>query len=447
MTQVKPKSIKVKSSTKKQTPLHLLETVVEDTPRDETPPIEKSPEVEKPKTKESEIYKIFQSFQTNLDSLKVFVDTLSPVASEKDSNQMANVTKMLRGAVDYIKTVKEEKQGDKLSKDEINTFLKQLKTLPKVNPAHARLLHQSSFVLLVGYFEYLFADLLKFYYRNFPGNISNKPIHIIINELKAYDSIEEAVDYVISKEVETILFDLSFNELIDFFDKKLKINLEREVINWDIINETRERRHIIVHNNSIINKKYLIKSKIDMLPDKAKLINEKKINVSIEYFQIAYNEIYLAGHILIFNCWKQWARNDSEKMFNELLITTFDCLTSNLNYIAKKLSFHSVSLGPETDVETDLSLRITFNYIIALKRLGENDELEKELKKLKISSLSPIFKLAYYTLKDDKKKILENIRHCKLMDDMKVDHLHEWPLFEELRKDTEFFSLLEKEFE
>jgi hypothetical protein len=422
---------------------------LQENPKADSPPRESG--AKKTKTKESEILKLYKSFQTNLDSLKIFVDTLSPVASEKDSNQIASIKKLLNDAVDQLKGLEKKRESeeddDKVNKNEVDSILKQFRNLPKVNPAHKKLLHQSSFVLLVGYFEYLFADLLKFYYRNFPGNISDKPIHIIINELKAYDNIDEAVDYVISKEVEAILFDLSFNELIDFFDKKLKINLERSIINWDIINETRERRHIIVHNNSIINKKYLLKSKIDNLPDKANLINDQKINVSTEYFQIAYNEIYLAGHILIFNCWNQWAKNNSEEMFSEILNTTFDCLNSNLDYVSKKLSFHSLTFEPETDAEADLSLRTKFNYILALKRLKENDEFEKEIKKIKISSLSPLFKLAYYTLKEDKEKIIENIRHCKLIDDMKAEWLHEWPIFAQVKNDPEFLKILEKEFE
>ncbi len=409
-------------------------------------------EVKTVKTKEEEMMMIYRSFQMNLDSLKSFVDTLSPVAFEKDSNQAEEVTIIIKNAFTQIGIeIPEDGKIDKesgvtMDKEQLFFFAKQLRKIPKISVGHSRILYQSSFVLLVGYFEYLFADLLKFYYKHYPGNISDKPIQVIINELKSYDTVEDAVDYVISKEVEMILFDLTFNELIDFFNKQLKINLESNLLNWSLINETRERRHIIVHNNAIINKKYLKKSKTDFLPDKDDLKIGEKISVHKDYFYLAFNEIYATGHLLIFNCWRQWIKSDTKKIYGEIMNTSFECLKQDLNNIARCISLYSTTIEAKSDEELDYLLRAKFNYLIALKQLEKNDELETQLSQMKVSTLSPIFKMAYYALKEEKEKLLETIPHCKLVDKMKIEWVHEWPLFKHIRKDKEFIQQIEEKF-
>lgn len=404
------------------------------------------------KTKEDEMSSILKSFQTNLDSLKSFVDALSPVAFEKDSNQAEDVAKIVKEVFTEMGlAIKEdgtidESNGLKLEKEQILLMVRQLRKIPKISLGHSRILYQSSFVLLVSYFEYLFADLLKFYYKYYPGNISDKPIQVIINELKSYETVEEAVEYVISKEVEILLFDLNFNELIEFFNKTLKIPLESEIINWEIINETRERRHIIVHNNATINKKYISKSKIDFLPDKESLKVGDKINVTNDYFSLAFNEIYSAGHILTFNCWRQWVKSDVLNIYLEIMNTTFECLKQDLNHITHSISSYAKNIEAKSDKEVDFLLRSQFNYLIALKQLNKNEELDKELKQMKVSTLSPIFKMAYYTLLEDKDKILELIPHCKLVDEMKIEWVYEWPLFKHIRQDKDFVKQIEEKF-
>lgn len=403
------------------------------------------------KTKETEMKTLFNSFQSNLESLRSFVDTLSPVAFERDSNQAEEAIKIIKEAftqvgIEIPEEGKIDKHEIKLDKEQFVFFAKQLRKLPKISVGHSRILYQSSFVLLVGYFEYLFADLLKFYYKYYPGNISDKPIQVIINELKSYDSIEEAIDYVISKEVEIMLFDLSFNELIEFFNKNLKINLEEALLNWNLISETRERRHIIVHNNAIINKKYLTKSKIDFLPDKENLKIGEKINVQKDYFDIAFNEIYSAGHLLIFNCWRQWLKSDVSSAYSEIMNTTFECLKQDLNHVACCISLYSTNIEAKSDKELDYLLRARFNYLIALKQLGKSEELDKQLTQIKVSTLSPIFRMAYFALKDEKEKLLETIPHCKLVDDMKIEWIHEWPLFKHIRQDKEFLQQVEEKY-
>ncbi|MGC4037745.1 MAG: hypothetical protein QM764_17415 [Chitinophagaceae bacterium] len=407
-------------------------------------------------SKEKEILGVYKSFQSNLASLKIFIDTFSPITIEKDTNDAKELTTLLTSTFSQIGVDLESKPekgkessnlGITVTAEQMIFIAKQLQNVSKLSVAHTNILFQSSFVLLIGYFEYLFADLLKFYYKNFPGQISDKPITVIINELKSYESLDEAIDHVIIKEVETILFDLSFQELTNFFNKTLKIDLEEVFISWEQLNEARERRHIIVHNNSIINKKYLNKSNISNLPDKENLQLGKKVLVGSKYFKLIYNQIYIAGHLLIFNSWRQWVKNDTKTLIAEILNTTFESLKLELYDVSASISCYSKKIIPINDIEEDMLLRCRLNYCISLKYLEKNEELEKELKQIKFSVLSPIFKVAYHCLRDDKSNVLSNLKNAKMVDQFKVEYLQEWPLFKLLRNDQEFMENALKELE
>lgn len=179
------------------------------------------------------------------------------------------------------------------------------------------------------------------------------------------------------------------------------------------------------------------------MPDKEKLKLGEQILITKEYFSIAFDEIYTAGHILIFNCWRQWAKTDIDSAYSELLETTFECLKNELTLPAKKIAYFSTSLKTNTSEEEDTLLRAKFNYLIALKKLGELEELQNQLNLIKIATLSPMYQLAYYILKDDKIKIKETIPHCKVVNKMSLDWIHEWPLFEGIRKDPTFLKEIE----
>jgi hypothetical protein len=402
------------------------------------------------KNDKSQIEIVYQSFKNNIDSLKEFIDTISPLTEEEDSANSKRTLEIVKQAlidagIDIEKKIElkndtEVKKKIKLSSEKASLLVKGLTKLKKVPAAKSDILYKSSFVLMVGYFEFLFADLLKFYHKSFPGNLSDKSIHVVINDLKEYDNVEDAIDYLISKEVEGMLFDMSFKELTEYFKTTLKINLEIDIIDWEFINETRERRHIIVHNNSIINKKYFAKSNIEGVPDKDKLKLNEKVKVRKEYFVKALNEIYLAGHIMIFNCWKQWLKDDTKNIISEVLDTTFDCLNNNLFDVSKRLSFYATRMTPSSDSEEDLLLRVKFNYFLSLKELENTIELEKALATLKTSTLSPIFKLAYYVLKNEEEKIVEHAKNALVIGDIPKSAFHDWPLFKSVRANPSLFK-------
>jgi hypothetical protein len=287
--------------------------------------------------------------------------------------------------------------------------------------------------MLNNYFEYLFSDLLSYYFKKNSSALGGKKITLSLEELKKYSSINEAHEDLIYKEVESLLLELNFEELKSYFKEKLKIGLEEELINWSFINEIRERRHIIVHNNSIVNNKYLVRTNnpFSLRLNKEALIDNK-------YFLSAFNEIKVAGVLLCLNCWGNWDKDQTTDAIEEIMDISFQNLKQdNYDFVNKICMYTEKNIRSRNDDEDDCIYRIKFNHCIALKNLGQKDELAKKLSAIKIGALSPIFKIVHNILKDKDIDAVKLLDKAKAVGDLSLEQYQDWPIFKSIRANNE----------
>ena len=286
--------------------------------------------------------------------------------------------------------------------------------------------------MLNNYFEYLFADLLSFHFSNNKNIIEEKNISISLSELKNYSTIDEAHKDLLFKEIEKLLLDLNFEEVKDYF-KKLDVSLAEESINWNLINEIRERRHLIVHNNSLVNQKYINKSK-----NIFNFIVGDAVKIEEDYLKNAIDEILFAGSLLIANCWEKWEKEFASDAISEIMVLTFDLLKrKNYNLVIRLCKYVEKNIKPRDENEETYLLHIKFNFCIALKRLEKNKELICELEKIRVINLTPIYKLAKSILSDEIEGVRNTFKQAVIVDQLIIDQYYEWPLFEDLRENIE----------
>ena len=232
---------------------------------------------------------------------------------------------------------------------------------------------------------------------------------------------------MIIKEIEALILEKSFSELLQHFEDKLKISLEKELIKWDNIIEIRERRHLIVHNSSIVNKKYIVRTKN---PYNFKIGDV--IPIDKTYFLNCLKEFKLAGQLLLFNCWGNWDKDKIDEAINEIMIQSYeDLITRNYEIVLKTCKYAEVII-PKNNAQEDFLLRIKINYAIALKRTN-NSKLNEVLKSIKIGTATPIFKVAHKILSNDFDNIESEIRKAIVLEELSKEQYLEWPIFEEIR--------------
>lgn len=390
----------------------------------------------KPVKKEKTVKSILEAFLENIKSVEIFFNRLSPIAEiedlaiEKEKKEyLINCLKDIFGEGYLPAEKEEEKKKFELSKADLNKLVYKVMKAPNIPAKNYTTLARGSFIMLNNYFEYLFSDLLTYHFKKNTSTIEAKRINISLDELKKYSSIDEAYDDFLYKEVEQLLLDMNFEELKSYFTVKLNIGLEEELIKWDFINEIRERRHIIVHNNSIVNKKYIHRSQN---PFTLKLDDE--VTITTEYFKKSMEEIKLAGTLLALNCWGSWDKNNTTGAIWHIMTQSYNELkTNNYEFSIKLGTYTEKSIKPRNDDEDDYCYRIKFNHCIALKKLGQQEDLDKKIAKIKIGALSPVFKMAQLTLKNSYEEVIELIPKAVVADEFTLEKYLDWPLFDEMR--------------
>jgi len=261
---------------------------------------------------------------------------------------------------------------------------------------------------------------------------TGKELSITLNELKSLENVEEAINHIVSKEVERILYE-NFDKQKNYLNSFMKIDTQDELLQWNVIQEGIERRNIVVHNDSKINRRYLSSVDLSIVPEKKKELKiGEKIGISDDYFRKRWEEIYIAGSILIQNCWRKWMKEDIAGADRALNSDIYDALVKERWVLAERLGLFSKGCKVSSQ---QIRLYLDINYCQSLKWQGKTEELNKELEKIDVSTLSPIYMLAIYALKSDKENFYRGIEKAVIVDELKESDLMLWPLFREFRKD------------
>ncbi len=381
---------------------------------------------------------IRQAFNSNTKGIKKFISHLKPVVEEADKTDSEAVINALQHAYKTagIKFPTSKEEADNITDEQKKSIYRNLKMPELKSPNQGYLLWKSNFVLLISAFEYLFADIISFYYKFYPNSALDKTVEVDLSELKNCSTIEEYIDIVISNKVESLLYK-SIEKQLDFIEKDIKLDLERDLIDWDIIKEATLRRHLIVHNDCRINKRYIKEVNLSKVTDLSELKEGENIIITPDYFDRVYQEVFLAGNLIIQNSFRKWLRKYEQIANIELIDLTFDGAAEKEYIIAEKIGKYGKR---HNSFNNDFHFRINMNYCLALKGQGKKEELEKEIKQIDISNLSPIFVVAFHALQDDKINTLKHLQNAKTVDKLEWSFIEEWPLFEGLRKDKIFMD-------
>jgi hypothetical protein len=399
--------------------------------------------IKKVQNKQS-VKSILANFKKNLFGIDYYFDKFGNLALRADTDEVKKSIEFLKSCLKDVghnpKNSKSKRGKLQISEDKLTEFIRKLKNQTKISTKNYEILSRSSFLMLNNYFEYLLSDLLSYHYNKFQKSLFEKKFNFTLKEINEYKSIEEVTNAFIIKEVESMMFEKTFDELLDHFQTKLEIDNEKEIINWDLIKECRERRHLIVHNSSKVNKKYISRTN-----NPFKYNIGDTVHVNTEYFLKSSKEFYLAGLLISYNCWGKWDKDNTDNAINEILIESFELLKQKEFVLVSLITNFAQKIEARYEEQEDILLRIKINRLISLKKLENKENFMKELKKVKTGTASPIFKLAIAILSDNHKNIIDLIKQAKSIGAIDIYKYKEWPIYSFLRDINEINLEIENE--
>jgi hypothetical protein len=298
------------------------------------------------------------------------------------------------------------------------------------------LLHRSALVTLVTFFETMLADCIRRYFELYRDSLSGDDKILSFNELKEFESLEDAIEHIIDRRVDSIL--PGTPEDWGKFLEKMKISLLSDSLrNSDQFSEIFARRNLIVHRNGVVDKAYIrivgnrrIAEEVD---DKEIAVGER-LYVSERYLDAAVSTFGMVGLKLIDLFWTKLDQERHDERDKFLSCTIYEIMLQARWDCVIDLCSHGLNRGCKTE-----SSRLVYqmNYWLAHKRLGRWKAIASEIGRFDADAVNPRFAIAVHSLRDDATSFFRDLP-VAVRSGVTLKELKEWPILEEMRRDERF---------
>jgi hypothetical protein len=300
-----------------------------------------------------------------------------------------------------------------------------------------KIIKRNFLVSIISQFDTYVSDLIKAIFEVRPEIIQNSEKQLTFSELNKFATIQEAQDYIIEKEIETVLRE-SYTEQFKWFENKLKIQLRKDLPIWQTFIEITQRRNLFVHNDGRISTQYLnvCKEHNVQIDDKLKVGDE--LDVGLKYFDKSFKCLFEIGVKLNQVIRRNLLPEELEKADNSFLNISFELIQNSQLDLAKTLYDFSDKYIKKYSND-DLKLRILLNRAQTYKWLDKEKECVEIINSIDWTATGDLFKLASKVLIDDFKSACEIMKN--IGDNEKVlnkTFYKDWPIFKKFRGTDEF---------
>jgi hypothetical protein len=316
--------------------------------------------------------------------------------------------------------------------DKLLEFMSIIHRFGKTLPAQGYLLRKGALMTLVSSFEVLLSDLLTEFYISFPTALSSEK-SIKLSDLRNFSNIQDAEDFLVDKEVDSLIND-GITSVLEFL-RKQKIDVDAVMVQIDNLIEIMQRRNLLVHNDGFVDNSYISKVKPNYIQKKGIQLN-KQLQVTPQYLQDSIDQIRYIGSILIQLCWRKWKKDEHEPADRYLNELTYNTLVDNRYELTRLIALYASKLKMREQYEWP----IIINHAIALREIGQNDKLRKLVLSLNVPQNIATYKMAIHILLNENDKAFELLP--KAIDEATYGaerrRMKEWPLFRPIQEDSRF---------
>lgn len=306
------------------------------------------------------------------------------------------------------------------------------KAMAEIGQARERvsLLYQNSLISLISAVECFLSQIIYTYYDAVPAAMSDKDRVFSFDDLKDFDTVEDARVHLIEKKV-TDLMRGSFSDWITFFKTKAHLSMGYLDPYMDTLIETCERRNLLVHNAGIVNSIYLSKVSSELRKGMRKGVNlhltRKYLDKRIDYFE-------LYGILIAAELWKKHNSTDTSRA-DILADVAYGHVLQSRWSIAEGLSKFMMMDNKMTE---PFRLVGKLNYWQSVRRQGRWQEVKSEVEAEDFSAKGRQYQLGHLALLQKKKEFFALVPIALKGKEISLDDLREYPIFEDMRKDRRF---------
>ena len=317
--------------------------------------------------------------------------------------------------------------------------IKAAKLFNKEAPHQGALLRRSALITAISHFEALTADLVHAFYVRFPGALAADQRSLTLSELRELGSLDDAVQHLISQEVDVLLRE-SLDKQVAYFKKPLSVDISPVEVRLPSLVEISQRRNVYVHNRGLANRHYIKKVSEELIGEFGVKEGEP-LPVSEDYLVRAIDIVFLAGLSLLTQCWQKWEKAKPEERDSFLVNVTYESLQEGRFHVACEVASYALASAVKHDERRRILL---INQAIALRSMQKLDEMRALLSTLDWSATALKFRLALAALCSNEDEFFVLLPKAVAAEEIGRDELEEWPLFEAVRGSRRFQSELDR---
>jgi hypothetical protein len=297
-----------------------------------------------------------------------------------------------------------------------------------------KIIPESLFVSLISQYDAFLTRLLRAIYELKPDVLNGSERNLTFSQLVEMKTIENAREYIIDKEVDTVLRK-SHLEQFEYLEKLIGIKLREKLPIWQTFIEITERRNLLVHCDGTISNQYLKNCREHgCLADNLKV--GERLGVPAKYFTKAYKCLYEIAVKLTHTLWRKLLKDDIETADRELNDICFELINSDSFEIADIL----LTFGFEQKEHFNETQKNVFIINGALSKYlqDKKEDAKNILSKKDWSASSDDFKLANAVITEDYKLVYSLMKKIGNNGDVDQFDYKQWPLFSKIRTKKDF---------
>lgn len=300
-------------------------------------------------------------------------------------------------------------------------------------------------VALVSQFDAYVGALIRQLFKSRPEILDSSQKPLTLSQLIECGSVEAAKEFVIDKEIESVLRE-SHNDQFNWLESKLGITLRKGLSVWPAFIELTERRNLFVHTNGVVSRQYLEVCRRHSCQIPADIGLGDSLPITREYFGAACDCLLEIGVKLGQVIWRKIQPAEMKKADENLVVTTYTMLSEGRYQLALPLLDFATETLPRLSSE-DARLSCVVNRAQTYKWTGNEAKCREILDDEDWSATDIKFRLACAVLRDDFKHAIELVKQIGATDRHVEKHAYrEWPLFREFRKSAEFAAVFQEVF-
>lgn len=287
---------------------------------------------------------------------------------------------------------------------------------------------------LVATFDSLMSDLLRTLLLADPKRFATSQKTIEVKEILSMSSFDQVIEKVIEDEIDNVMRG-SHADQVKYVEKNFKIGIQEGYERWPQFIEIFERRNLVAHGSSTVNRIYLENCRTAGVDVSALNVGDT-LDLDAKYLHRAVNVLAEFAILSVVTITLKRVPKQREQIYKRLNAIAFDLIREKRTRLASWILDFALN-KQKASVPDSLLKMMTVNLANALKKAGEAGRASEVIDGTDWTATADAFQICVASLREDIPEVLRLMPRVHAANSVTVGDFHDWPVFDWIRSNAD----------